>query len=140
MKRLLLIMVTPLLILGAMATPAGAHPLGNFTINHYLGLHLIEDGLMVDLVIDMAEIPTVQEGARLDADGDGDIGPSERASYAEELCGQVPSGLRIAANGTDLHLDATRAVVSLVPGQAGLNTLRLECGFQIGRASCRERV
>src|SRR5437867_2634884 len=47
---------------------ADAHPLGNFTINHYLGVVVRPDAVILDYVIDMAEIPTFQERAVIEAD------------------------------------------------------------------------
>ena len=50
-----------LLLFLSMASAALAHPMGNFSINHYSkiipGAHAIE----VDYIIDMAEIPTFQQ-------------------------------------------------------------------------------
>jgi nickel/cobalt transporter (NicO) family protein len=46
--------------------PADAHPLGNFTINHYAGLQVAPDGVGIDYVLDMAEIPAFQEINQLD--------------------------------------------------------------------------
>src|SRR6187200_549581 len=50
---------------------ASAHPLGNFTINHYAGLVVGPSSVALDVVIDMAEIPTLDVIADIDADGDG---------------------------------------------------------------------
>src|SRR5437588_7128319 len=47
---------------------ADAHPLGNFTVNHYLGVVVRPDAVILDYVIDMAEIPTFQERAVIEAD------------------------------------------------------------------------
>ena len=38
-------------------TLAAAHPLGNFTINHYAGLRVEADRVVIDVVIDEAEDP-----------------------------------------------------------------------------------
>ena len=38
-----------------------AHPLGNFTINHYAGLRVDARRILLDVVIDEAEIPAFQE-------------------------------------------------------------------------------
>ena len=52
------------LVIGAMllvpASPASAHPLGNFTVNLYSGLVVEPERLTVDYVLDLAEIPTLQ--------------------------------------------------------------------------------
>ncbi len=54
-----------------------AHPLGNFTVNHYAGIRVEPDRIVVDLVIDEAEIPTFQDRLRIDTDGDGVISDDE---------------------------------------------------------------
>ena len=47
---------------------ADAHPLGNFTINHYLGIVVRPDVVLLDYVVDMAEIPAFQERPAIEAD------------------------------------------------------------------------
>src|SRR5215813_1473581 len=56
--------VVVLLTLGMfLISPSGAlaHPMGNFTINHYSGIHLENGWVGIRYFIDMAEIPTFQE-------------------------------------------------------------------------------
>src|SRR5678816_336698 len=48
-----------------------AHPLGNFTINHFAGITVAPKEIRLDVVLDMAEIPTFQERQHMDTDGDG---------------------------------------------------------------------
>ncbi|MEA3214186.1 MAG: hypothetical protein QOJ19_342 [Acidimicrobiia bacterium] len=36
-----------------LAASAGAHPLGNFTVNHYAGLHVSARPVRVDYVLDL---------------------------------------------------------------------------------------
>jgi hypothetical protein len=38
-----------------------AHPMGNFSVNHYSKISLENDGIRVSYIIDLAEIPTYQE-------------------------------------------------------------------------------
>ena len=57
-----------------------AHPLGNFTINHYAGLTVRPSQVDLDVVIDMAEIPAFQERQRMDGDGDGEVTDEEIAA------------------------------------------------------------
>jgi ABC-type nickel/cobalt efflux system permease component RcnA len=47
-----------LLISGATAF---AHPMGNFSISHYTGIHISTDSVELEYLIDMAEIPAFQE-------------------------------------------------------------------------------
>ncbi len=58
MRRLLLAAALALL---ALAAPAGAHPLGNFSINHLAVVRVSSDRVDVRYVLDQAEIPTFQE-------------------------------------------------------------------------------
>src|SRR5439155_5319622 len=48
-------------VLLAPARPASAHPLGNFSVNQYEGLTLRPDRVDVAVVVDTAEIPTLQQ-------------------------------------------------------------------------------
>src|SRR5258705_469300 len=79
-------------ILG-LATPAGAHPLGNFSVNHYHGLALHPDRLDDLAILDEAEIPTLQARSTVDSNGDGTITDGERASFAMAGCREIVAGL-----------------------------------------------
>ena len=58
MRRALLVAALALL---ALAAPAGAHPLGNFSVNHLAVVRASSDRVDVRYVLDQAEIPTFQE-------------------------------------------------------------------------------
>ena len=58
---------TPL-VLTALALAAMAHPMGNFSVNHYSRLHFQETGVQLTYVLDLAEIPTFQLQASWQAD------------------------------------------------------------------------
>jgi nickel/cobalt exporter len=115
------------LLIGA---PASAHPLGNFTINLYSGLVLDPDRLVVNYVVDMAEIPTVQEMSRIDADGDGSPSAAEGAAYAARKAEQLVAAMTASQEGRSIALRVRSSSVSFPPGQAGLPTLRLEAVFE----------
>ncbi len=57
----------------ALPATASAHPLGNFTTNHYVGVTVSAEVIDVDIVVDVAEIPSIELLGRLDADGDGTL-------------------------------------------------------------------
>ena len=60
--------LTVLLLTGvaiALASPAQAHPLGNFTTNQHLGIEVAGDELRLAYVVDMAEIPAFTETKKL---------------------------------------------------------------------------
>lgn len=106
---------------------ASAHPLGNFTINHYAGLRVAPDRLSVDLVIDEAEIPTFQERQRIDADGDGTISPAELEAERQAACPRLLSAIVATVGGHALTLTTTAAGVSFLPGAGDLTTMRIVC-------------
>ncbi len=85
MKRLLLTVA----VVAALAAPASAaaHPLGNFTVNHYGELDLSGSSVYVRFVLDLAEIPTYQVGDRVRA-------PGYAAQVARELELEVEDGPR----------------------------------------------
>ncbi|MER5441871.1 nickel transporter [Streptomyces sp. NPDC002790] len=100
---------------------AAAHPLGNFTVNHYDGLLVAPGGLRVEHVEDLAEIPTQQVRPELDARG--------RAAWAKERCASAAERAEADVDGRRAALDVRTADAVLRPGQAGLRTLRVECAF-----------
>jgi hypothetical protein len=116
---------------GSLAAPlvASAHPLGNFTINHYAGLTIAVDHIDLDVVIDMAEIPTFQERQTMDSDEDGSVSDEEVAAWAPGACEALAPSLHVTRDGTALALAAGRSAASFAPGAGGLSTLRLECGY-----------
>jgi len=59
-RRLVGVAALVVAALAGTAQPAAAHPLGNFTVNHYDGLSLRPDGVEDLAVVDSAEIPTLQ--------------------------------------------------------------------------------
>jgi ABC-type nickel/cobalt efflux system permease component RcnA len=48
------------LLLTALSFTALAHPMGNFSVNHYSRLHFRQSGVELTYVLDLAEIPTFQ--------------------------------------------------------------------------------
>ena len=121
MKRLALFLLLGYLGAVAFASIAAAHPLGNFTVNRYAAVHLSGRDVYVHYVLDLAEIPAVQDGARARAPG-----------FAAQL-----------ARGLELRVDGRRATLHVVDrrlerrqGAGGLETLRFEAVFAAeGRGS-----
>ncbi|MGW2784576.1 urease accessory protein UreH domain-containing protein [Streptomyces populi] len=98
---------------------ASAHPLGNFTVNRYDGLVAAPGQLRVDHVEDLAEIPATQAGPdikRLGLDG-----------WARQRCEAAAHGSEVTVDGRAVTLSAGASTARLRPGQAGLDTLRVEC-------------
>jgi ABC-type nickel/cobalt efflux system permease component RcnA len=113
------------------ALPAAvlAHPLGNFTINHYAGITVRPSQVDLDVVIDMAEIPAFQERQRMDLDGDGEVTDEEMAAAGPASCSATADAIELAVDGRPAVLSATGAALTFPSGLGGLSTMRLECRF-----------
>ena len=107
-----------------------AHPLGNFTINQYAGLHISQETVRVDYVLDMAEIPAFQEIASFDTNGNGQADPAEAAAYHAQKCVALQPSLNLLLNQKTVPLSLTSSSVEFPAGVGGLSTLRLTCEFQ----------
>jgi ABC-type nickel/cobalt efflux system permease component RcnA len=106
-----------------------AHPLGNFTINHYAGIGVSPDRVALDVVIDSAEIPTVMARQRIDANGDGTVSDQEIEAERQVACLRLAPALDLTVAGTRLPLTVEAAGLSFPPGAAGLETMRLVCEY-----------
>ena len=120
--------VTAVLLL-VPAAPAAAHPLGNFTANTAAAVTVTPDAVRVDYVLDLAEIPALQTVQRIDADGDREVSDREGAAYRAEECAAIAEGLTVAVAGRRAPVAVTGSALAFPPGQAGLDTLRLECAL-----------
>jgi nickel/cobalt transporter (NicO) family protein len=131
MKRLAVRAVVVVIGVGALLVSSGAaasaHPLGNFTVNRYSGLVVAVDGVTVEHVLDLAEIPTAQRSPAIDADRDGHLEPRELAPWAATQCVEMEASLRLSVGGARVPLTVTRSSASTAPGQASLPILRLDC-------------
>ena len=112
-----------LLLLLSIAPAAFAHPMGNFSINHYSkiipGAHAIE----VDYIIDMAEIPTfqqMQESAVVPKAGDPSLVP-----YLQRESEVLGKGLTLQVDGKPLMLRTVSRQAIFPPGAGGLPTMKM---------------
>ena len=112
MKRLLLVAIA----LVALAWPAsgGAHPLGNFTVNHYAEVLLSGDRVYVTYTLDLAEIPTFQEGETVRSPG---------------FARRVARDLVLEIDGRRVPLKPLEHEVTASDGAGGLETLRFDAVF-----------
>jgi len=136
--RLALVLGVSSFVLLAGGGAAQAHPLGNFTINLYDGLTVQADGIDVDYVVDMAEIPAFEEKQAIDANGDGAFDSTETQSYVTDTCARLASGATLTvANATVPVRPATIGTITFPPGAGGLSTMRLECPMH-GKVAIRQ--
>ncbi len=111
MRRALAVFVV---VFAALAAPAGAHPLGNFSINHVAEVSVSGDRVDVRYLLDQAEIPTFQERG---------VARTERLRRKRA---EVLRRLRVEADGRALTLAPGTPRLDLRPGAGGLPTTRFE--------------
>ncbi len=109
---------------------ASAHPLGNFTINHYAGIRVEAVRIVLDVVIDQAEIPTFQARLGFDTDGDGEVSDAEADAGRSTACDALRPSLALTVAGAAQTLDLDEAGLFFPPGVGGLSTMRMVCEFQ----------
>jgi ABC-type nickel/cobalt efflux system permease component RcnA len=112
----------------AITPSAAAHPLGNATVSRAVAVTIAPDGIGVDYVIDMAEIPAFAAIGEIDTDDDGSLSAGESAAWGSVTCADAIAGLIIEVDGHGLRLAAGSGLdLTFPPGVGGLETLRLVC-------------
>lgn len=102
---------------------ASAHPLGNFTVNRSSALQISPGVVSLRYVLDLAEIPTLQE---LSAAGLGSTpSAAERDALLAAKTPEIVAGLSLTIAGAPVTWRPQGSSLELLPGQAGLSTLRL---------------
>ena len=98
----------------ALPAAAGAHPLGNFSVNHQARVAVSADRVDVTYLLDQAEIPTFQERGR----PPGAVLARKRA--------EIVRGLALTVDGRRVALRAGAGRIRFPAGQGGLRTTRVE--------------
>ena len=99
-----------------------AHPMGNFSVNHYAKITLAPDGIRLRYYIDLAEIPTYQELQQYN------ITPTDTAALAPFLAqrgAELERGLSLRIDGAAVPLQMVSKGVIFPPGAGGLPTMKL---------------
>ncbi|MCB0133332.1 MAG: hypothetical protein KDD78_20855, partial [Caldilineaceae bacterium] len=138
---MLSLLVLALLLPALLPMTASAHPLGNFSVNRYAQIDIQAAGndllhidlLYIDLlyIVDMAEIPTLQE--RSQAGIEGISGPAVDAYKAEQTA-QLVDNLVLMIDGKRVPLRLEATELAFPAGQADLLTQRLTLHLTTGAA------
>lgn len=124
---LLSIIAMSMMLITAPPRSASAHPMGNFTINHYSALTIGEDRVDIHFVLDMAEIPAYQELGAIRADHNTNLTPAESDAYTSRKGAEILKGMALSVDGKPVDLTIIgKPTLSFPPGAGGLPTLRLE--------------
>ena len=122
--------VSVLWIIGLAAGAAFSHALGNFTINHFARIQIGDERIAIRYVVDMAEIPALQELQSADAQGNGTPTSDELNAYLKRAADIYANGLLLTVDGVRLPLKTVNQQISLPAGSGGLQTLRLEFDYE----------
>ena len=99
------------------AATAFAHPMGNFSINHYTKLTITPKSIEVRYVIDMAEIPTFQEMREFK------VGPASDAPAISQFVAQkeiaLKSAVALESDGRPVPLDPVSRKLDFTDGAGG---------------------
>ena len=100
-----------------------AHPMGNFSISHFSGIHVEPGAVEIRYILDMAEIPTFQE---LQATGIVTDPRDPRVrSYLTQKAESFAAGLVLTMGGRPLPLETVSVDVIFPAGAGGLPTMKI---------------
>jgi hypothetical protein len=115
-----------LLLVLSLCRLASAHPMGNFSVNHYSRIDLQGDRNIVRYFIDLAEIPTYQELQQ----GNIAATPMDQNSaavvhYVAARGAELGHGLMLDIDGKQIPLRLVSSGVIFPPGAGGLPTMKM---------------
>jgi nickel/cobalt exporter len=106
---------------------AAAHPMGNFSVNHYARLEPGAHGVAIRYVMDLAEIPTFEMFQQWSSGAD----PRQKAL---EQAREWAANLEITVNGRRVPARVVRAHVALAEGAGNLQVARITADLQVDTA------
>lgn len=105
-----------------------AHPMGNFSINHFSALEVHPTAVRVSYIIDMAEIPAFQEMQAHGLTAQPDT--PNLAVYQQRKVQELQQGLSLQMGEQELPLTLRSSTVTFPPGAGGLPTLRISAVYE----------
>jgi nickel/cobalt exporter len=134
-KRFLKIF-TLLLVLG-LCRLACAHPMGNFSVNHYSRIDLQGDRIIIWYLIDLAEIPAYQELQQGNIPATPDNPAVTR--YVAARGAELAHGLVLDMDGKQIPLRLVSSGVIFPPGAGGLPTMKMSFIYEAVYPSITDR-
>ncbi len=121
--RLMYNLSTLALICLAVSSLCFAHPMGNFSINHYARITVTKDSVELHYLIDSAEIPTFQEMQQSGFAADPQS--SATRAYIARRAEALKKNLILTESGKALELQNKTMEVIFPPGAGGLPTMKV---------------
>jgi len=125
-----------LVFLVGLSHSASAHPMGNFSVNHYSKIVVESDRIRIRYIIDLAEIPTYQELQRAGISATA-IDPKSTpvTAYVSARGAEFARGLALNLDGKPAALRLVSSDVIFPPGAGGLPTMKMGFQFEVLSAS-----
>src|SRR5271168_5426318 len=119
---------------------ASAHPMGNFSVNHYSRIDLQGDRIIVRYFIDLAEIPTYQELQQGNIAATP-IDPNSAAvvRYVAARGAELGHGLILDMDGKEIPLRLVSSGVIFPTGAGGLPTMKMGFVYEAAYPSTVDR-
>ncbi len=108
---------------------AFAHPMGNFSVNHYGKIKVGQASVEILYIVDMAEIPTYQEMRQFGMNTHPDDGADLHYLDGQET--RLKQGLTLKIDGRAVRLDTISRQVAFADGAGGLSTMKLSFIFRV---------
>lgn len=105
-----------------------AHPMGNFSVNHYSKITLSEKGIELRYILDLAEIPAYQLVQQ--ANIVSDASDPRVATFLLAEGKEIGRGLSLLLDGTALPLRLVSKDILFPPGAGGLPTMKMGFVFE----------
>src|SRR5208283_782615 len=105
-----------------------AHPMGNFSINHYSKVKIGHQSVEIRYLIDMAEIPTFQELRQFDVTPVADHPSVSR--YLDRREQLLKEGLSLESDGQPVRLEMISRQLTFADGAGGLPTMKIGFVFR----------
>jgi nickel/cobalt exporter len=109
-----------------------AHPMGNFSVNHFARFYITEHGIRLQYVLDLAEIPTLDLLRNWDVDRSA--GPEEINPHAKQQAREWLRNLVITVNSRPVQAQFESARAVIADGAGNLPILRMEMRARIASA------
>jgi nickel/cobalt exporter len=107
---------------------AFAHPMGNFSVNHYSKVTISQGSIEILYLIDMAEIPTFQETRQFEITPKADDPSASRYLDRQEQI--LKDGISLQSDGQSVRLETISRQLVFADGAGGLPTMKIKLVFR----------
>ena len=117
------------MVLAVFAVVLRAHPMGNFSVNHYARIEPGAQGVEILYVLDLAEIPTFELLQKWNLTGARAPGEIERQAALEAR--QWVRNLAISAGGRSVEPKIESSAVAMADGAGGMQVMRVNIRLRL---------